>query len=412
MRTSGRIAAATLFFIAYSGLFSAFAEDKQITEYTRKIKTSRKELNGIQSDINKKEIKVKAIKKEEHSVKAQLESTVRKLESINSELGSVQKKIYRQQSAITVLAVKLDASRSETVYWKGTLAKEIRFAYKQGVGRGQVDEYSAGMLLSSETPADLAKKRKFFQLLTRQKMFVYLQAVKNVDQYQSAKSNYEHGLENLKQLEKEKKDLENKYTKQKDNKQKLLSSVSQKREFYEQEIARLKESEEMLSKLIEMIEKKVQETLAAREEKKAMSLKMSKKMGLLPWPLEGEPSELKKSVTEMFGKHKHPELDTWIINNGIRIKSLLGRNVLAVDKGTVVYAGDFKSYGNMVIVDHSGGFYTVYGNLEKILVKNDQAVERGACLGLVGISIMTQDASLYFELRRDGSPQDPLRWLK
>ena len=117
-------------------------------------------------------------------------------------------------------------------------------------------------------------------------------------------------------------------------------------------------------------------------------------------------------MTAKFGRQKHPELDTWIINNGIRIRSSLGQNVLSVDKGTVVFAGDFKSYGNVVIIDHSGGFYTVYGNMEKILVKNNQVVEKGSRLGLVGISVLTQDASLYFELRKDSTPQNPLIWLK
>jgi septal ring factor EnvC (AmiA/AmiB activator) len=275
-----------------------------------------------------------------------------------------------------------------------------------------VDEYSANMVLSSETSAEIAKKYKFFHLMTRQKMFVYLQAVKNVSEYEKTKKKYERGLANLKQLEKEKQELEKKYSRQKDTKQKLLSTVSKKRTFYEQELAKLKESKEMLSKLIQTIEKKMQASMTRREEKKVVALKTTKKIGSLPWPLDGQPPELKKSVSEAFGKHKHPELDTWIINNGIRIKSLLGQNVLSVDKGTVVYAGDFKSYGNVIIIDHSGGFYTVYGNLEKILVKNDQVVERSAKIGLVGISVLTQDASLYFELRRDGAPQDPMKWLK
>jgi len=408
----GKFAVAAIFLIGCFSLLLFATDDKQIKEYNQKIKKSRKELTGIQTEISKKEKKVKTIKKEEYSVKAQLESTVRKLEITNLELIRVQNKIKEQQKSIDALKEKLDISKRETVYWKEVLGNEIRFAYKQGVGRGSIDEYSADMILSSEKPADLAKKYKFFHLMTRQKMFVYFQAAKNVREYEITKIQHERGMENLKFLEKEKKDLEKKYLKQKNAKQKLLSSVSQKRVFYEQEIAKLKESEEMLSKLIEMIEQKVHETLARKEEKKLMAMRMSKKMGLLSWPLEGEPSYLKKSVSAVFGKQKHPELDTWIINNGIRIRSSLGQNVLAVDKGTVVFAGDFKSYGNVVIIDHSGGFYTVYGNLEKILVRNNQIVEKGMRIGSVGISIFTQDASLYFELRKDGSPQDPLRWLK
>ena len=409
---SGRFALAALFIVTCSGLLFCAGEDKQLKEYSQKIKKSKKELTGIQTEISKKETKVKTFKKEEISVRAQLESTVRKLEVLNSELIKARYKIKKQQEAIDALKVKLDFSKKETVYWKEVLAGEVRAAYKQGVGRGQADEYSAGMLLSSEKPADLAKMYKFFHLMTRQKMFVYIQAVKNVREYEATKIKHEAGMETLKRLEKEQQELEKKYLRQKNAKQKLLSSVSQKRAFYEQELSKLRESEVMLSKLIGMIEQKVQETIAQKEEKRLMALKMSKKRGLLSWPLEGEPQDLKKNVTAKFGRQKHPELDTWIINNGIRIRSSLGQNVLAVDKGTVVFAGDFKSYGNVVIIDHSGGFYTVYGNMEKILVKNNQSVEKGSLLGLVGISVLTQDASLYFELRKDSTPQNPLLWLK
>jgi len=408
----GKLAVTVICIIGCLRLFLFAADDKQIKEYNQKIKKSRKELSGIQTEISRKEIKVKTIKREENSVKAQLGSTVRKLEVINLDLIKAQYNIRKQLDSIDILDKKLDTSRNDTLYWKEVLANEVRFVYKQRVGRSKVDEYSADMILSYETPAALAKRYKFFHLLTRQKMFVYLQAVKNVREYEITKMTHERGMENFMRLEKEKKGLEKKYLKQKKVKQQLLSSVSHKRMFYEQEIAKLRESEVMLAKLIEMIEQKVQETIAQKEEKRLMALKMSKKRGLLSWPLEGVPPELRNNVSAVFGKQKHPELDTWIINNGIRIKSLLGQNVLSVDKGVVVFTGDFKSYGNIVIIDHSGGFYTVYGNLEKILVKNNQVIEKGMHIGTVGISALMQDASLYFELRKDGSPQNPLIWLK
>jgi septal ring factor EnvC (AmiA/AmiB activator) len=77
-----------------------------------------------------------------------------------------------------------------------------------------------------------------------------------------------------------------------------------------------------------------------------------------------------------------------------------------------VYAGEFKSYGRIAIIDHGGGIYAVYGNLEKISVKTDEKVKQGQSVGTVGISLISRDASLYFELRKDGKPQDPVAWLK
>ncbi len=168
----------------------------------------------------------------------------------------------------------------------------------------------------------------------------------------------------------------------------------------------------MLSELIKLLEKKATETAKQKEEERLSRLKMSKKKGIISWPIDGTPAELRNNLTATFGKQKHPELDTWVINNGIRIKSTLGQNIVAVDKGKVVFAGDFKSYGKMVVIDHSGGFYTVYGNLDKITVKEEQDIQKGEDIGVVGISVYSQDASLYFEFRKDGVPQNPLVWLK
>ncbi|MFH1541026.1 MAG: M23 family metallopeptidase [Elusimicrobiota bacterium] len=139
---------------------------------------------------------------------------------------------------------------------------------------------------------------------------------------------------------------------------------------------------------------------------------MSKRKGVISWPIEDDPSKLRNSLDAIFGKQKHPQFDTWVVNNGIRIRSAIGQNVIAVDGGKVVFADDFKSYGKTVIIDHSGGFYTVYGNLDEIAVKDQQNIEKGEIIGMVGVSIYSQNASLYFEFRKDGIPQNPLVWLK
>ncbi|MBN1383479.1 MAG: peptidoglycan DD-metalloendopeptidase family protein [Elusimicrobia bacterium] len=386
--------------------------DKQIKEYKKKIKQSKKELIGVKTEISKKENSIKDIKKTEATLESRLKKILRNLEAAKTALQKIKNSIKKQQQSINSLRIKLARAKSETKRWKSILRREIRFAYKQGVGRPVSDPYLARIILSSNSSADLIKRYKFLQLLARQKSFVYIQTLKNVNEYESLKTKLEKGMESLKKLESEKKKTEQSYLKEENKNKKLLSGVTKKRVFYEQEVANLKDSETMLSELITLLNKKAKETEKKKEEERLARLKISKKKGILSWPLEGEPDQLRKKVTSKFGKQKHHQLNTWVINNGIRIKSNLGENIIAIDKGTVVFSGDFKSYGNVVIIDHSGGFYTVYGNMDKILVKEDHEVKKGDVLGTVGISVYTQDASLYFEFRRDGAPTNPLVWLK
>lgn len=386
--------------------------DNQIKEYKLKVKQSKKELTGVKTEISKKENNIKSIKKTEATIGTQLKNILTKLETAKAELQKTKKSIKNQQKLIINLRVKLAGARLETEKWRSVLKREIAFAYKQGVGRPVSDPYLTRIILSSDSSADLIKRYKFLQLLARQKSFIYIQTLKNVNTYESLKDTLEKGMGQLKEFESKKKKAEQSYLKQKTEKKNLLSNVTKKRIFYEQEIANLKDSESMLSELISLLEKKARETEKQKEEERTARLKISKKKGILTWPLEGEPKKLRKMITSRFGKQKHPNLDTWIINNGIRIESTLGENIIAINRGKVVFAGKFKSYGNVVIIDHSGGFYTVCGNMDKILVAEEKNVETGAILGTVGISVYTQDASLYFELRRDGAPQNPLLWLK
>lgn len=82
----------------------------------------------------------------------------------------------------------------------------------------------------------------------------------------------------------------------------------------------------------------------------------------------------------------------------------------AVHEGTVAYAAPFTGFGTLVIVDHGGSAFTLYGHLLEALVSAGTNVSRGTPLGRVGLA-PTGEAGLYFELRIDGRPVDPVQWL-
>ena len=97
--------------------------------------------------------------------------------------------------------------------------------------------------------------------------------------------------------------------------------------------------------------------------------------------------------------------------NGIEITAPEGTPVTAIHPGTVDYADTFSGFGNMVIIDHGGNYFSLYGYLSSISVASGQRVDAGTELGRVGTA-PTGPASLYFELRVDGRSVDPIQWLK
>jgi septal ring factor EnvC (AmiA/AmiB activator) len=85
--------------------------------------------------------------------------------------------------------------------------------------------------------------------------------------------------------------------------------------------------------------------------------------------------------------------------------------VRAVADGRVVYADWFQGYGRTVILDHGAGVMTVYSHLSAVIVAPGDVIDTGRMLGLVGDSGSLEGPRLYFEVRRNGEPEDPRGWL-
>ncbi len=83
----------------------------------------------------------------------------------------------------------------------------------------------------------------------------------------------------------------------------------------------------------------------------------------------------------------------------------------AIHEGVVAFAGTFSGFGNLVIVEHSPQTFSLYGDLLEVGVSKGSRLERGQILGTVGAT-PAGPAGLYFELRVDGQPVDPLQWLR
>jgi septal ring factor EnvC (AmiA/AmiB activator) len=127
--------------------------------------------------------------------------------------------------------------------------------------------------------------------------------------------------------------------------------------------------------------------------------------GTLAPPVQG-------SVRLGFGSQVDPEFGTETLRNGIEIESPAGAPVRAVAGGQVLFAGWFRGYGQIVILDHGGDDTTVSGYLEERAVQAGAAVKRGDVIGKVGETGSFSGPGLYFEIRRDGTPVNPEGWFR
>jgi septal ring factor EnvC (AmiA/AmiB activator) len=126
--------------------------------------------------------------------------------------------------------------------------------------------------------------------------------------------------------------------------------------------------------------------------------------GALAWPADGV-------VVGRFGRQRATRFGTTISRNGIELSLPEGQPVRAVHEGMVAFADQFTGYGNLVILDHGDGAYSLYGHLSSLAVARGDRADALATLGTTGRNPGGNPA-LYFELRVDGKPVDPLQWLK
>ncbi len=140
-------------------------------------------------------------------------------------------------------------------------------------------------------------------------------------------------------------------------------------------------------------------------DKNVSQLPFSAHKGLLIRPVNGR-------IISLYGPYKDPKYNITNFRSGVDIKADNGEPVRSVFKGKVLYSSWFKTYGNMIIIDHGKNYYTVYAHLEEAFKAEGDDVETGEVIATVGDTGSMSGAKLYFEVRHHGKPVNPLPWLK
>ena len=124
--------------------------------------------------------------------------------------------------------------------------------------------------------------------------------------------------------------------------------------------------------------------------------------GDLRWPVDGR-------LVRRFGQSRAGGRLRW---QGVAFEAPEGSKVQAVAPGVVVFADWLRGFGMLAIIDHGDGWMSLYGSVDAIYKRRGDPVERGEAIATVGQSGGEMDVGLYFEMRYDGEPKDPLTWLR
>ena len=375
-------------------LFSNEAEDK------------RKELARLKSQAAQKENELKKYRAEEQKIAREISALDKKRREAERKKNQVEADISYIEQTLLSTADKLAVLEKSMPMWQRAVLDELDEYYFTP----RCYECPEGYSLEEEIFVD--------RMITHKAAFT---AAMNEEQKQTGKkiSTFEQKNKQLQarssKLEEEREVISTNFRKKKT----ALDLTKRKVEAVRKEINELNRSAEELNDLLAQFERsrKAQVAKENAAQKAAGSTKKASSGGptidvppkSLPWPVTGK-------VLSKFGKEYRADLNTWIFREGIKIAATRGQSVRAAAGGSVIYAGPFRSYGNVVILDHGKGFFSIYGFLLEIQVFVGDKLPSQGVLGTAGPDTQTSSGTgryaVYFEIRQGTEAVDPLKWLK
>jgi len=371
-------------------VFPAWAGNKGKGEIDALINDEQKELQVLKKKIALQEKTISIEGAKESTVLKHLQKIETQLKLMERELTISQLNYKVNQKKILSLVQRYKKAEQKLKHQEKNLGLRLRSIYKEG------PVYPLKIMFSSNNVTDLLQKIKYMNLIARQDselLYEYKNKLAHIKEDKRALFEARTKIIHLEEKAKiKKKEIE----RTKKIKSKFLKNIKKKKSLTIKTRKELVAASNNLNKLI----KKLLVKLVSGE-----GLEISDKKGRLKLPLNGP-------ILNKFGRKRVKEYDSYIVYNGINVKATKGTHVKAVFDGKILFAGELEGYGNLVIVGHGNKYHSLYGHLDDINVSVNKVVKTGEIIGLSGDSGSLEGEVLYFELRKNGKPIQPLPWFR
>lgn len=325
-------------------------------------------------------------------VREEIRGLERRIGTLADKLRKTETRLHANERRLAQLDARAARERGELDAQRRQLARQIYTAYLMGR-----QEYPK-MLLNQENPAQVARVVTYYDYLNRAR-------AERIDRIRTSLSR----LDTLEQqIREQRRDLEDLRAGQREQKTaletararrgELLASLNREVRGQSQQIERLRADEKRLEQLIEELKTVLPEPpLPPRA-----GTPFSRLRGRLPLPARGP-------ILARYGAAKNLGNLRW---RGLLIGGREGQNVISVYRGRVVFADWLRGFGLLLILDHGDGYMTLYGHNQSLHKGVGDWVEAGEIIASLGNTGDMTQPGLYFEIRQNGEPRDPLIWCK
>ena len=384
----------------------------------------KEDLQGVKKEIREKNLLLSKTRKVETKVSVELEQIQRSLKEKQSSLVQLGHDLAGVEKGIGQTLGEIEHTRLEAEQKRTQIDRRVAALYKGG------ETGNLRIFFSSESFPQMTENLRYMKGVLANDKKLFAQFNDDLAHLKLLKARLEQDAARKEGIRRSMQGKKHEIEQEQSRKATYLVKVRQDKQGY---VASLKELQANAGRLQTMFER-----LEARN-RLAYSAARSRRKGKVPGAAPGtgagnarvaQPPAMvvpdkglgaqkgrlslpvKGTVVERFGRHKHPEFDSFTFSNGISVAAATGTPIHAVFDGEVIFADYFKGYGNMIIVDHGGGFFSLYAHASSVVKKVGSKVARNEVLASVGDQDSTKGPLLYFEIRYQGKPVDPAPWFR
>jgi septal ring factor EnvC (AmiA/AmiB activator) len=388
-------------------LGAALAVPCAIPAQEAELEEQRQRLQELQREIERKRAEAARLGRTESGVLRELEDVERELGVTRRLIETLEDEIAQRAAQIESVTRQLAEAQDELAVKRQILARRLRAIYMLGRYGG------FEILLMGDSYAEILGRYKMLRLIAEQDHRLLRRIASLEREIRINRATLEAASTELATAREQRVAQAEALTANERDRERMLQRVKGQRAEQLEAAEALEAETRKIQGLLATLERRraEREALARREAEEAgrapepVASTLTGDFGALDWPVNGE-------IVARFGRAVHPVYRTEVVNNGIDIRAARGTPVKAVEAGKVVYVDWNGGYGLTIILDHDGGYYSLYSHLDRALVSISQQVGRGQSIATVGESGSLEGAKLHFEIRQGGRAIDPVGWLR
>jgi murein hydrolase activator len=396
-------------------------------DLNQRLKEERQELKEIEGKIKDVKERLRRTQRHERNVVQDLETSDRLLQNKQRELQSHERNFKLQAEKHAALVMQTEELSQRLQAREGYLHTRLRALYKQG------RVAYLPFLLSASDITDFFRRVRFTVKLVEHDADLLQQHRGNLEALERTRRSVKARAEQLQKARVQVAAKQDEIEQQRAKKNQLLTKIREEQGTYESAMQELEESSKRLMALISKLEQQRKQALAREARERRLQQQQQRQQQTRATPTPGSPSPaverpidgdskfatlrgqltwpISGRLVSTYGKIRHPTFNTYTFNKGIGIGASPGSDFRVIEAGQVLYADWFKGYGNLLIVDHGASYYTLYAHASELLVQVGDRVKRQQVVGRTGEGGSLNGPALYFEIRHQGKPENPLEWL-